>query len=243
MSVKENKNRIGAISSSKAHLLMAKGTGKKDFSVACYTYLDGLKRERRFGKSLDEDFYSRPTSWGNMMEKYVSDNKISFEFKHIGDTTFNHQQVNGWVGTPDFIGADTVAELKCYYPDKFTSYAECLELESVEDLKKNFKAEYWQIVSNTCVLDLEYGAACLFMPKQDDIMNVAKYVEDYDGSDAWKYRFIHEEIVADPDNPSIPFIPTESTYKDFYFFKFKIPQEDKEILTERIKLGIDYING
>ena len=139
MGVLDNKNRIASISSSKAHLITANGIGKKPFSAGCITYLNQLKREKRFTLSVEDNFYSRPAAWGIFCERYVSENILGFKYKHLGDVTFTHPEINRWVGTPDFLSADCVSELKAYYPKKFTEYAEAIESQDLELIKKNFK--------------------------------------------------------------------------------------------------------
>jgi len=246
MSVLDNKIRQGSISSSKASLLMDKAQSKaKPYSRACETYLKERIREQKFKGSLSVDVNTRPIAWGHFMELYVNEYKLGFDYQHIGDKTFEHPTIKGWVGTPDFLSDNKVAELKSYQPNKFTEYADAIQSKDLELLKSEFKVEYWQIVSNACVLNLDYGEAIAFMPKEEEIMQLAKMVEEYDGDNLWSYKYIFDEIIANPENPNIPYIPKGSEYEDLNIFTFEIPKEDKEALTNRvieclemIKLGL-----
>ena len=243
MSVLDNKIRQGAISSSKASLLMDKAQSKaKPYSRACETYLKERIREKKFKGSLSVDVNSRPMAWGHFMELYVNEYKLGLDYQHIGDKSFAHPTIDGWVGTPDFLADNKVAELKSYQPNKFTEYAEAIQSKDLELLKKDFKSEYWQIVSNACVLNLDYGEAIAFMPKEEELMQLAKMVEEYDGKNLWHYKYIYDEIIANPENPNIPYIPKGSEYEDLNVFTFEIPKEDKEALTSRVLECLDIIN-
>ena len=81
------------------------------------------------------------------------------------------------------------------------------------------------------------------MPKEEEIMQLAKMVEEYDGKNLWHYKYIYDEIIANPENPNIPYIPKGSEYEDMNIFTFEIPKEDKEALTSRVLQCLDIIKN
>ena len=101
---------------------------------------------------------------------------------------------------------------------------------NIELLKNDFPKEYWQIVSNCCIDDVEIGEAITYMPYVSEYEEIRDMAENYDGADAWKYKFIRDLPVED-----LPFLPDGGYYKNINKFAFIVPKEDKDHLEERIK--------
>src|SRR5699024_3866824 len=69
-----------------------------------------------------------------------------------------------WGGSCDFEylqgGKITfISELKSYQKKKFAQYTDCLLQKDTEHFKKNFPDEYWQIVSNCIIHNVDFGEA------------------------------------------------------------------------------------
>lgn len=254
-----NVNRIGRFTSSKIHVLMTYGNRpmteeelkahklenpksqkrniEDGFGAGALTYIKQRRAERSLVRSIDTNFYNQSMAWGKCMEAYLYWEKglLGFEYSLTSQETLLHPEYNFFSGSPDLITEHFGSEIKCYYPENFYNYSSCLLMKDVDLLKKEFKEEFWQIVANSCILEKEYGEAIAFMPTESQLIEVRRlieetdFIEKYVKDDQWKYRFIYEKPIEE-----LPYIPNSSQYPSLVKFKFKIPQEDKDLLIKRI---------
>lgn len=242
--------RLGRFTSSQMHRLMANGRSKGSIGQPFYTYVEEKANEKRMGISFDSDPYTKSIAWGDLMELILHSEVLGPEYKLTSKGTLVHPIYEYWAGTPDcekFKDGELIAvsEIKCYQPKKFAEYTNALLKKDVKFLKEKFKQEYYQIVSNACILDVDYGEAISFMPyanqmdntfdKDGNVTNIGireiiNNLDDFE--DQNKYRFI-----SDSPNEDLAVLPNDGFYKNVNKFMFKIPKEDKEQLTERVELA------
>jgi len=149
-----------------------------------------------------------------------------------------HPTIKGWSGSKDLIVPGLkVSDIKCYEPKNFALYTDVILKKNIELIKLEFPKEYWQLVSNAIINNVDSAEAITFMPYESELEEVRQMAENYDGPDQWKYRFI-----AESDKSSLPYLPNGGYYKNLNIFEFVVPQEDKEFLTNRVLKAIELLN-
>lgn len=245
-----NPERIGRFTSSQMHRLMSNGRSLGSVGQPFYTYVDEKRNERNMGVSFDSDPYTKSIAWGNFMELYLHGECLGSEYRLTSKGTLVHPDYEYWAGTPDcekFKNGElfAISEIKCYQPKKFADYTNAIKKQDVGFLRDNFKQEYYQVVSNACILNVDYGEVISFMPYASQMDNVVDKNGDItsigireiinaldDFADQNKYRFI-----VDSPNHDLAVLPDGGFYKNINKFMFEIPKEDKEKLTERVELA------
>lgn len=252
-----NSKRIGNFTSSEAYKLIAMGTREMTdaeieehkienpksrkrtiedvslFQQGGNTYINKKANETRMERSFDVGAYSESLAWGEIMEMFVF-SELGLSYKPVSEQTVLHPKIKGWAGTCDSIkyvdGKEhAIAEIKCYWPENFANYVNVLLKQDVGLLKSEFPKEYWQIVSNSCILGLDYGEAVCYMPYVSQMKEVREMISSFEGEQIWRYRF----IVELPDW-QLPTLPDKGYYKNINKFEFKVPQEDKDFIERRV---------
>jgi hypothetical protein len=238
MSITENVERIGSFTSSQIYKLMTNNAKKDYFGKPGLTYIEEKKIEKRLGRSVTTETHSQAMAWGIFMEMVVFD-KISFEYKITSNTTDTHPKIKEWAGSKDlFVEGVKVSDIKCYQPLNFAKYTDALLKKDVAFIRQNFPKEYWQLVSNAIINNTPNAEAITFMPYESELEEIREMAENYDGNDQWKYRFI-----AESHKSALPYLPNKGYYKNLNIFEFKVPEEDKKALTERVLMAIQLLNG
>jgi len=230
-------NRVARITSSKISVLTVSGNGKYGFGTGAITYINQKKMELDYGRGISLPVNKWEMSWGKLWEVWVHW-QLGSEYELIIDKTTLHPDYDYWSGSQDFnvkIDGGCISELKCYQLENHYKYSKCLEKKNIDILKKEFAAEYWQIVSNSCIHGTNFGEAIAFMPTEENLIEMRQlidetdYVEKHLKDDPWKYRFVVEKDVWD-----LPFIPSHSDFPSMTKFRFIVPIEDKIFLTKRV---------
>lgn len=233
MSIISNEHRIGNFTSSEIHKLTTTGKGENGFGAAAITYIKEKNLERKLGRSIKTEAYSKSMAWGNLIESYVFEEKLGLEYELLSKTTDVHPTIKYWSGSKDLIVAGKkIGEIKCYEPKHFAEYTDALLSRDVQRIKKECPEEYWQMVSNAIINGVKNAEAVNYIPFKSELAKIREYAANYDGPDQWKYRFI-----AESEEDSLPYIPDNGYYQDLNRFEFEVPQEDKDFLTERVKLA------
>ncbi len=230
-------NRKGKFTSSEIFKLIKSGRGN-DFSIPGMTYIKEKQIELKLGRCLSLNEYSQAISWGHLMEKVLYE-KLQMPLRLIHEETRLHPEKefkDYWSGTPDFeIPEVLITEAKCFQLKNFALYSDMLMKQDIELFKIEFPKEYWQIVSNCIINNVPIGDAISFMPYKEDLQKIREEIEDsnflemYD-FDPWKFRFIVEKPIED-----LPYVEKGGYFKNITRFRFTVPQEDKEYLTERVR--------
>ena len=133
----ENIERIGSFTSSNIFKLMTLARNKVDFGKPALTYIHEKRMEKRMGRSLELESYSRAMAWGLFMESYVF-SKIGIEYLITSKDTDVHPNIKGWSGSKDLIVPGLkVSDIKCYEPKKFGDYTDALLLGDIDRLKED----------------------------------------------------------------------------------------------------------
>lgn len=235
-SILENKIRVGNFSSSENHRLVTNGKGD-NIPAPFLKYVEEKIREIKLGRSLKVEKSSRATLWGKFLEQRVHD-LLPMGYELQSDVTLEHPTIKGWVGSPDNINRieKVVADTKCLEPDAFSIYVDLLEEakeKGVEHLKNGDPEKYWQLVSSACILGFDLIEAIVYMPYESELLEIRESAEQYDNFDKYKYRFI-----AEVSKSELAYLPDGGHYKNLNVFRFEVPKEDKEFLTERITKAI-----
>lgn len=220
MSIRLNTNRIGNISSSNIHKLMGAKKPKE-------TYLTELGYERRLKRSLSNEVSSKPTSWGHLLEGIVF-NQLGLEYSLVSDETIKHAEIDYWCGSPDGYTKDSVIDIKC--PFTLKSFVELVDIKDIETFKYERPEYYWQLVSNSILLDKQFAELIVYCPYFEDLGLVKHQAQNVNADDLYKYYWL-----ASATDEEIPFILKDSEFIDINIFKFEVPTEDKQLLTETIK--------
>lgn len=227
-----NSLRVGNFTSSEIWKLMTKGRDGVSFGEKALTYIREKNIERKMGRSLKTEVYTRDLAWGNFLEMRVF-TLLGLEYEICSQETKTHDHISYWAGTGDLVvGGVKVSDIKCYQPKNFADYTEILLQQDVAILKKERPEEYWQLISNAIINNVNKAEAIAYMPYKSELQALRDMAYNYDGGDQWKYRFIYEA-----DEASLAWLPDEGGYKNLNKFEFDIPQEDKLALSERVALA------
>jgi len=233
----ENNHRVGNFTSSKMAMLMSNGRAAGSVGAPFKTYVDQKRRERKLGRSLDLGKSNRSMAWGHLMEAYVMFDKLGFAYAHHGKLTSVHPEHSYWAGTADLVQAGVkIGDIKAYEPDNFTKLADVLQEQDVELFKKEYTAEYWQLVSNACIHVVDRVEMILFMPLRSELDLIREWLNNLDemqSNELHRYRYI-----MDANDEELPYLPDDCVdYKSLETFEFEVPKEDVEALTERVILA------
>lgn len=213
------------------------------FAAPGLTYIQEKRIERRMGRSLDTDVYSKAIAWGEFMEFWMF-KQLGLDYQMIHKDTILHPTLGEyWAGTPDLKSPDTTGESKCYQPKKFALFTDALisdlpEPEKIQNLKENFSEEYWQVVSNSILLNTKFAELISFMPTTSMMKEIREEINNYEGEDLWRYRFIVESKDED-----LAVLPDDGYYNPINKYKFEVPQEDKDFLTHRVEESIKLLKS
>ena len=233
-SIVTNTNRVGRFTSSMVHTLIKKGRSA-EFSAPGIKYINEKRHERKLMRSLDTGAYSRASAWGLFLEQFVFSHFMGMRYVMCADKTALNSSIDNHAGSADLIiPGELVADIKCFQPRKFCLIADCFLLEDLEQFKKDFAAEYWQLVSNAMIHKVTRAESIVFMPTEENLVEIREMSHNYEGPDKWKYRFIVES-----DDYELAYIPNGSKYNSMYRFEFEVPQADIDLLTERLALAED----
>lgn len=227
-----------------------------DFGKPFYNYVDECKMERFFKMSLENTTEIKAFAWGKLCELIVHE-KLPTKYIMESEITYQHPEMPEWCGTPDGViflneKCDTVTDIKCpltrkgfyklvsglYDFDGFNVKKKNkidFDLEIQEIRKRSTEGEkyYWQLVSNAIIKWADYAELIVFMPYYEDIAEIKAYNTTLDNP-YWTIEYSKEG--------ELPFIYKESGIESINIIRFKVPQEDKNFLTERVKAAIELIN-
>lgn len=228
----EIKERIANFTSSQIWKLMKNDKTGKGIGAPGLTYIEEKRMEMRLGRSVNVEAYSKEMAWGHLMEQRVFE-MLPFGYELTSDRTAKHPGIAGWAGSPDLVMPGVkIGEIKCYWPKNFCQYADVLMKQDVALLREECPEEYWQMVSNAIIYEVDRAEAILYMPYLSELEAVREMAENYDGEDLWQYRFI-----AESPSSWLPYLPDGGYYKNLVTFEFEVPQEDKDVLTARVLMA------
>lgn len=228
--------RTGNFTSSEIVALTANGKAKDSFGVPFYSYVEEKKMERRLGRSLSEDVFARPLSWGNLCEQFVF--KLLPESYHpCSKLVLSHPAIECWKGTPDaqkFEEPKTVGEVKC--PMTLKSFCMLIDawnkggINGIRDKHRDGEKYYWQMVSNAILTDSQFAELIAFVPYRSQLEEIRELAQNFDGTN--QQRFMWIGLATDDE---LPFLKDGGYYKNLNIMRFHVPEEDKAFLTSRVE--------
>lgn len=232
----ENKElRYGNFTSSEIAALMKEGKNKGSFGVPAYTYIQETNMERKLGRMLGEEFTSRETSWGDLMELRVF-SLLEKEYSVSSKKTIQHPTIDCWTGTPDSIKSgekNTICDIKGPYTLKsFCLLIDLFEkggISAVRETHRQGDKYYYQLVSNACLTGCSKAELIVYMPYQSELQAIRELATSYDGPDQYRFKWI--AFAADDE---LPYLIDGGEYKNLNKLSFEIPFMDKQALHERV---------
>lgn len=225
---------------------------------AAITYINQCNMERRLGRSLDCEISAKPLTWGRFMEPIVFNHLLGDEYSYNSQETSTHPEYPFWAGSSDgfkFREGRTIAELKSPYTlESFCALVQPLYegYEGIDAMNairfgyvdknglqqpphKDGDKFFYQVVSNSCIEDCEYGELIIFCPYESEIPAIQHAAMNSGNPD---YLWIYSASLN-----ALPFIKDDGYYRNVNKIHFKIPQSEKDYLTELvIKAGKLLIN-
>lgn len=202
---------------------------------AALTYIDEKKMERRLGRSLHTEINARATSWGSLVENRVFD-LLGLEYSLTSKETLVHPDFPFWVGSPDAEKKNTVPDFKC--PLTLKSFCQLVDplyrgltgidaINAVRNEHEDGDTYYWQIVSNACIKNYDFGELIVYMPYLAELLEI-KEMADRDQTGKYKW-------ISYADFDELPYLLPNGYYKNMNKIRFEIPKADKELLTMRVE--------
>lgn len=241
-----------------------KGTGSRTTTVEYddYSQLDSIAlnyikekvREYKLGRSINNNAKTSALVWGKVIEMYVFQDKSKMPLRFrdgnlIGRLT--HHEVERWTGIPDFLEGEPsknsiVSDLKCQ-----SSLIRFCDLHDntvdLQTFKENHKEYYWQLVSNAILTFSDKAKFMWYVPYASELPKILEFVQSIDENSLpsdlsiWQVKRISDDILDFMDTgrqPAFAYLPDNSEYSDLTTFEFEISQEDKDLLTSRVKMAV-----
>lgn len=242
----ENRERIGCFTSSEISKLMSTGKQSEGFGVPAITYISEKRMERILGRSIDNEVNARPLTWGKVVEKQVF-NLLGLDYTYSSTETDIHPEISYWSGSKDGTheGKEkAVFDIKC--PITLKSFCQLVMPlycglegdEAMDAIRNGFEHDgikyekhksgddyYWQLVSNAVINGVDYAELIVYMPYQSEISAIKTLAEDNDNG-SWIFFALDNEL---------PYLHNDGYFKNLNVIRFKIPQSDKDLLTENVK--------
>lgn len=257
MSIIHNENRIAHLTSSEIfNLVDGRKKSNNELSDKAMNYILEKNMEFRLNDSVETESNARPLLWGKLVEK-VAFQKLDLSYTLMSDDTIEHSEYKYWSGSTDLqkyayngelLG---IADIKCPYTKKsFCSLVAPLYdgLEGTDamnalrngftdkngiEVPKHKDAEkyYWQLVSNACIHNVDYVELIIYMPYRRELEIIKSWA---DGDSNYYFLTFAEET-------DLPLLKEDVFYKDINVIGFRVPQEDKDKLTELVKIAGKFI--
>lgn len=232
--------RTGSFSSSQIYQLMSKGRGNwsiENVGSGFRTYVEEKRMERDLGRQLQSENSARPTAWGTLVEEQAF-NKMGLQYSLVSKERYYHPiHKDYWNGMPDVITDESIGDIKC--PWTMKSFCQLVNaMESRERFKAEFPQYYWQLVSNAILCDKNEAMLIVYCPYQEDLKDIRELAEDRVGEQNNRFSFINWA-----DDEELPYLVKGKKYEDINMMEFEIPQEDKDILTQRVEMAIEKLNA
>jgi hypothetical protein len=223
--------RIGNFTSSEIYKLMTSGRAKGSLGAPALTYIDHKRMERKAQRELKEESNARPLMWGKLLEQRINQ-LLGIQYRPFNDETIKHKDIDYWFGSPDnkkFDEGGTVGDTKC--PFTLLSYCTFAECQTIEDVRANHKdgeKYYWQLVSNSILLDTKYAELIVYCPYQDELAAIKQLADNYLGNPndvAW---------INWAEDSQLPYLNRQGGYTNIHIVRFEVPQQDKQAMTDRV---------
>ena len=225
------KARIGNFTSSEIYKLIKRDRSGKGFGAPALDYIDEKNMARRLGRSLTTDCNARPLVWGNLLEP-IAFRPLPFGYELKSKTTIVHPDYDFWSGSPDGTSPGSVFDIKC--PITLKSFCQFVDSEGIEAIRAEHsdgEKYYWQLVSNAILTGSDQAELIVFMPYLTDLPEIRLIADNDDAPEGkWIYYAKDHEL---------PYLIEGGHYNSVNIIRFDVPQSDKDLLTESVKMAGD----
>lgn len=229
----EQEKRQGRATSSQMHKVCA-GDKVDSPNKPFYTYAEEVAAERLIQRPLQTEVKTQSMKWGSLME-VVLFNKLDMGWTMEHKNTVIHRKYGDiWSGTPDLLATEICGEVKCYEPKKFVSFSLCLNKEDIFLVKKNFKEEYWQVISNSDLTKKKKAMLITFMPERSELEDIIDKIEVTDFLEDNNLRLSDYYFMSMENIEGLPYLPEGSKLDSINQFTFDVPVDDVIFMTKRI---------
>lgn len=235
---------------------------------AALTYIGETLMERRLGKRVDSETFSRPTTWGKLIEWHVQQKKLGIEYTLMGKEVIINPKINYHRGSPDCQkkGEEkTVCDIKG--PFTLTSFGKLVDplyfgltgMEAMDGVRNGFTDKYnfiheshpdgekyyWQLVSNAILTEAKYAELIVYCPTEEEVKNGDENDESSLKHSAYNYdggdqnQFTWLDHINSYDQ--LPYLIKAGIYHSLNIIHFEVPQKDKDFLLERIEMAGKYL--
>jgi hypothetical protein len=200
------------------------------------TYIKEKNLERKLGRSLKLDFYSKDTAWGHLIEYWVLHKKIGTEYALTSQETLRHPTVNFWVGSPDALKytppLKSVCDVKGLGLKNFCEMVDAFEKGGITEVRSECDSGekfYKQLLSNGCIVGVDYAELILACPYKSELDEIRNLAINYDGPDPGRFKQF-----AFKEDDEMPHLPDSGHYKNLNFFSFPLPADDRIALHRKV---------
>lgn len=241
----KNELRIGNFTSSEISALNSTGKQAEGFGVAAITYISEKRMERLLGRSLDTETNARPLTWGKVVERRPFE-LLDTSYTFSSTETDVHPEIEYWAGSKDGTRETeerAVFDIKC--PITLKSFCQFVMPlycglegnDAIDAIRNGFEHDgvryekhksgedyYWQLVSNACINKCDWAELIVYMPYESELADISLMAEDHPNG-MW-IRF--------PNEGDLPYIKDGGVFKNVNVIRFRVPKEDKELLTKNV---------
>jgi hypothetical protein len=227
--------RVGNFTSSEIVALTKEGPAKGTLGKPALTYIEECNIERRLLRSISDEVNARSLVWGKLVEPKAFE-LLGLEYSLNSNETITHPHISYWVGSPDCFKEDegrTVVDIKSPMTLKsFCIFYDCREIQEVRAKHKDGEKYYWQLVSNAVISNCKYAELIIYMPYKYELQDIRELASSAPDDEIYKYFWI-----INGNDEELPHLLENSYYKNLKIIRFKVPDEDKEFLTERVLMS------
>lgn len=213
---------------------------------AANTYIREMNMERKGQRSLETEVDARPMSWGKMVE-YLVFLLLGMEYILSSTETLLHPIIRWWAGSPDGSKENTVMDikspwtLKSFFALVDPLYNGFLGVDAMNALRNGWTDKlgiyhkphpdaekyYWQLVSNSILLNKKYAQLIVYMPYFSELEAIK--AEAMKPENASRFAWI-----AMQQDGQLPYIQDGGYYQNINVIEFEVPEADKILLTKRV---------
>ena len=243
MSINNTEIRIGNFTSSGIADLLTLAKNGKDFGAPALSYIYDCNMERRFGLPISGETDAVPTEWGKALEPFVHE-ILPMSYEYTSQITTVHPTIDFWAGSADGFnnnGERAIVDIKCPFTrasfhglvmplvcglsgiDAVNAIRFGFDDEHGNKFNKHKQGEqyYQQLVSNAIINNCAYAELIVYMPYRSDLLTIMPIITEIP-----KLRYVGDRV---------PFIEDVGMFKNLNIIRFKVPQSDKDLLTETVE--------
>lgn len=219
-------NRHGTFSSSSIHILTQLNKAKTDFSEKAQKYIKQVGYEIELGRPLNAERDSRPTSWGTFVETRAF-NLLPIEYQLVSQMRLFHPDIATWSGAPDLIiESEVVSDVKCPFSlEVFMDKVKALRA-GLETFKKEFPADYWQLISNSILTGAKFIESIIYVPYLSELSAIRIMASEHDEQATNWIKYA--------EDCELPYLLNDGKFENINRFRFEAPEIDKDFLTSKV---------